>query len=174
MLTTEERDRIILAPPRGIKGTVIVAVKFKGGDRENSDHYELTFNGVYAAQKGDLVCLGGPGSGPGGNPSRRYVLTFKAIARGNALRDASLVDPGGGGFDFEAGVIANPDDACGDWEIADDEDEFECPTLIGESIQLVNRKRNSGNALGYRFTVWATHRDGQVVPLRFDPRIINR
>ena len=169
MLSQDEESQIIAAPPTGRKENVQVRIDYEGGDKQDPDNYSFGFKGNIVTSEGILACLGPPGTHINGN---RYVLIFQAV-KGNYLKDASFMNPASPhGFDFVAGVIEDPDDPCC---ITVDATEFE-PPVAGprETIVLVDLKKNSGNSLGYKFTIWVTHYDGTVVAVPCDPRIINR
>jgi len=169
MLSQDEMAQIVAAPPAGHKQTVEVRVDFMGGDKQDLDHYPLSFTGTGTTSEGILVCLGPSGTSIGAN---RYVFTFQAV-KGRYLKEASFVNPcPPPAFDFVVGIIENEADPCC---ITPDATEFIAPvTDTRERVLFVDLKKNSNHVLGYRFTIWVTHYDGTVVAVPCDPRIINK
>jgi len=166
MISQDERCAITAAPPVGRKESVQVRVDFIGGDKHNPANYSFDFKGACVTPEGILVCLGPPGTSIGAN---RYVMTFQAV-KGNYIRDVTFMNPAGG-FEFIAGIV-DPDDC---HVITIDATEFIAPVAgPRDTIVMVDLKKNSGAALGYRFKVWITHYDDTIVEMPFDPRIINR
>jgi hypothetical protein len=176
MFTEPELEEIVLAEPRGKKRVVKITARFLGGAKSDRNNYRFNFNGDGVTSEGHLMCLG-PSGHTEATKHNRIVIRFQLIAAGK-IKGVVFQNPEPPNqVEFTAGEVVGESEEGVCPSLVLNSEEFEGPIYDPQKrdqIIMINKKKNSDKGLGYAFSVWVEHWNGEVHRIEYDPRIINR